>query len=435
MTRTKYFKMGLGVFIIYLLLCAIVLTRMPSAAMSFSINGMLAALLSFCIIAWCSARKCSLPLAMAIVFLLNIGACAQCVISKTDVVKQALIFAASSVIGLISVAVWDFVGQKLSDADRVNVLKVTAGLSVLLYVVLLIFGTRIHGAKAWLFLGKLSLQLTEPAKLIAVLFFAVLFSYGEISDPKKIAVASGFYALNAIFLAFINELGTLLVITFVFIAMCFLFIRSRIHTLLFLVVVAFILCAGYMLIHSLSARAAAAAELGMDPGKIGRYAIKIVDKLNDRFELWLHLDTLDSKGIAYQSLKARDAIMVGGLFGSPLNVYIPYSGSDFIFPSLMLRFGLVMGIVVFLLFLTIYYYGMAVCLSLSDTFAQTMCAGCALCIVLQALLMIFGSTNFFIMTGIPVPFLSAGGSAQVIVFIMSALLIHFSEGTEGASGA
>lgn len=430
LTRNRYVKMGAYAVGVYLLLLILAAIRMPGAASSYSLNGLLAVLVSVGVIAWSAAKRCSSHLTMATVFLILIGSCAQCVIAKTSTYKQAALFVAATVCGAVVVTFWGRFEAWIVKSPPLIVLGIIAGASTMLILLLLIFGKDKNGARAWLEIGPLSMQLTEPVKLLAVFFFAFLFSRRDISEPKKVLIGAAFYVLNAALLASVNELGTLLVITFVFCVMCFLFLKSSKYIALTLGSFAFIFVVGYIVLHVLSGIAQNAINVGEEPGSLASLCLKITAKLGQRFQLWLHRDTLDANGLAYQSLKARDAIIVGGVFGSAYNVHIPYSGSDFIFPSIILRFGLAMGLTVFILFFVVYFYGTQSYLALKPSLAQTMCAGCVHCVTIQALLMIFGSTNFFIMTGIPIPFISAGGTAQMVTLIMTALMLFFSSGME-----
>ena len=183
------------------------------------------------------------------------------------------------------------------------------------YLVLLVFGHEANGTKAWLVVGPVSLQLTEIAKLAAMVFMAYVFSAPGLTEWNKVIYSAVFVAVNAMFLVILNELGTFMVISMIYLLMCYLLIPSPKCVLSVFGSVVGLSGAGYGIIALLGGAAQKKYDAGEALGKLSALFLKIYDKLKLRFDLWLHLEQLDRNSTGYQTLKAKEAILVGGLFG------------------------------------------------------------------------------------------------------------------------
>ena len=91
-------------------------------------------------------------------------------------------------------------------------------LVIILYAVLYVFGTSYGGVKAWFTIGGFSIQLTEFIKVLFVICLAAIMS-----RDRHIFAAFFFYIINAVAMAYFSELGTLIVMTFVFFIFLFVF--------------------------------------------------------------------------------------------------------------------------------------------------------------------------------------------------------------------
>ena len=127
---------------------------------------------------------------------------------------------------------------------------------------------------------------------------------------------------------------------------------------------------------------------------------------------------------------------MGGLFGSGLGesrmaggLFVPNAFNDFIFAEVGQEFGLVGSIVVIGLFLILAYSGVRVALAAPDTFGGLLAAGITAWLCLQAFLNIGVVVALLPITGITLPFISAGGSSLIISFAAVGILLSISRET------
>jgi len=133
-----------------------------------------------------------------------------------------------------------------------------------------------------------------------------------------------------------------------------------------------------------------------------------------------HLGITVSQGPGYQIQQALYAIIAGGLSGTGLGFgspeYIPLAQSDFIFAALLEELGAVIGFAVLALFAVLLFrlLRLAVLLPREQTFERMLLSGIALHLFIQVFIMIGGTLNLLPVTGVTIPFLSAGGVALLI---------------------
>ncbi len=144
----------------------------------------------------------------------------------------------------------------------------------------------------------------------------------------------------------------------------------------------------------------------------------------------------DATGDGFHSVQGFIALALGGVFGAGLGesrlaggLYLPNAFNDFIFAIIGQEFGLVGGVLVIGLFLTIGYLGIRTSLGAPDTFGALLAAGITAWICIQAFINIGVVVGLIPVTGIPLPFVSAGGSSLVISFAAMGILLSISRET------
>lgn len=143
--------------------------------------------------------------------------------------------AAGTAAGLLAIPVIDFLIRKLSTV-RLAILATVVCMG--LYAVLLVFGTAKNGTHNWLSIGGQSMQLTEIARLFCVFSMAVIFAENKWTELKRFVLAGIVLCLNAGGLLLVNELGTLLVLCGVYIALALIYgVRAKHIFVLFLITV------------------------------------------------------------------------------------------------------------------------------------------------------------------------------------------------------
>lgn len=124
----------------------------------------------------------------------------------------------------------------------------------------------------------------------------------------------------------------------------------------------------------------------------------------------------------YQLNQSMIAIGSGGVFGRGFGasrqklMYLPEVSGDSIFPIIGEELGFIFSATLVLLFLNLFYRGYMIALAAPDHFGKVLAVGISTWITVQAFINIGGMINLMPMTGVPLPFISSGGSS-----IMSAM--------------
>jgi cell division protein FtsW len=293
-----------------------------------------------------------------------------------------------------------------------DLLKKRAGLIFLASVCLLLLiyipgvGRKVLGASRWIELGLLSFQPSELIKFTMVLFLADLLT----NQREKIGdFWRGFLPpilLTGIISAVIikqPDLGTALTISLTSFIMLFV--------------------AGASLRH-----------LGLlgGVGILGVIGLSIASPYRLR-RLLAYLDPWkDPQGIGFQIIQSLLAIGSGGLLGLGLGAsrqkyfYLPQQFTDFIFAILCEELGFIGGVGVVILFALFAARGLRIALGAGDPFKNLLAVGLVSWITVQALMNIMVVVGLIPTTGIPLPFISYGGTATIINFFAAGVVLNIS---------
>ncbi len=155
----------------------------------------------------------------------------------------------------------------------------------------------------------------------------------------------------------------------------------------------------------------------------------------DRIRAWLDPFSMASTN-GYHSVQGFLALALGGVFGAGLGesrlaggLFVPNASNDFIFAIIGEELGLVGAGLVILLFVAFAYLGIRTSLGAPDTFGALLAAGITGWICIQAFINIGVVVGLIPVTGIPLPFVSAGGSSLVISFAAVGILLAISRET------
>jgi len=141
----------------------------------------------------------------------------------------------------------------------------------------------------------------------------------------------------------------------------------------------------------------------------------------------------DPQGAGFHIIQSLLALGSGGLLGVGLGnsrqkfFYLPERHTDFIFSILGEELGLIGTGAVVALFALFAYRGFRVARRAPDQFGSLLAAGITLMVVLQAVLNIGVTTGVLPITGVPLPFLSFGGSSLLFTMIASGILLNISQ--------
>ena len=151
----------------------------------------------------------------------------------------------------------------------------------------------------------------------------------------------------------------------------------------------------------------------------------------ERIRTWLD-PWSDPLGAGFHTVQGLLALGAGGIFGRGLGqsiVSVPNAFNDFIFAEVGQEFGLIGAVLVITLFLLLAYSGVRVALGAPDTFGALLAAGITAWLCLQAFINIGVVVALLPITGITLPFLSAGGSSLIISFAAVGILLSISRET------
>jgi cell division protein FtsW len=155
----------------------------------------------------------------------------------------------------------------------------------------------------------------------------------------------------------------------------------------------------------------------------------------DRIRAWID-PWADPAGIGFHSVQGLLALGSGGLLGLGLGqsrgaggLFLPNASNDFIFAVIGEEFGLIGCGLVVALFIILAYQGIRISLSAPDTFGALLAAGITTWLCVQAFINIGVVVALFPITGITLPFISAGGSSLTISLAAVGILLSISRET------
>lgn len=262
-------------------------------------------------------------------------------------------------------------------------------------------------AQSWIVLGGFSFQTSELVKLFFVLFLAGwLAEKGK--DIAKLSSAIIFVLILLIISFFIikqPDMGTLSIIISTAVAMYFV--------------------AGARWTHFTAlVGAGAIAFVAM---------IKAAPYRMDRFITWFNPD-FDPRGIGWQVKQSLIAVGSGGWFGLGLGSsrqksYLPMPANDSIFAVIAEEIGFIFTILFLGLFAVLMFRGFSIIKNSDDNFAKLVALGITVWISLQIFVNISGMLQILPLTGVPLPFISLGGSNLVVTLISMGILANISRFT------
>ncbi len=158
---------------------------------------------------------------------------------------------------------------------------------------------------------------------------------------------------------------------------------------------------------------------------------------SDRFKC-LKDPSFSAQDKCYQINQSLIAVGSGGWFGRGIGqsrqkfMYLPEVWGDSIFPIIAEEIGFVFSTLVLLLFLFLFYRGLLVARGAPDLYGSSLAVGIVAWLSVQTFLNIGGMINLIPMTGVPLPFISAGGSAILSNMIAMGILVNISKHTRGS---
>ena len=279
-------------------------------------------------------------------------------------------------------------------------------ITLILLVLVLFIGANVNGATRWLRLGPLSFQPSELAKYVVVLNLALLIDRGR-NRIKKFKDGVLYYLFIAAMFAGLVLLEHNLSITAIIMIVAYIMVNAGgakpSHTLPFIPVG---LVVGLGLIFS------------------SEYRLK-------RFTTFLN-PWRDPSGDSYQLIQSLYALGSGGTFGVGLGnsrqkaLFMPEPHNDFIFAIIGEELGLIGCLVIIAIFLFVILKGIRIASQAGDNYGFLLGIGIISVIAVQSIINIAVVTGSMPVTGVPLPFISYGGTSLVINLCAMGILLNIS---------
>lgn len=305
--------------------------------------------------------------------------------------------------GLLPGLVFGFIAYifPIQNVKKYSFLIFIIAYSLMLLVFLPSLSRSALGATRWLDLGFVSFQPSDILKLALIMYFAAILSNEK--NKNKFLTFVIILLLVCVTLVLQSDMGTLIVIAGISIIMFFSSKTSIKQTMLIflgaaIVFTALIVFAPYRLQRILS---------------------------------FLHPES-DPLGAGYHINQTLIAIGSGGAFGSGLGFsvqkfgFVPQSISDSIFAIFAEETGFIGCIILIVLFFLFFFGSLSVAKRTNDEFLKLLAIGIGSWIIIQAFLNIGAMTALVPLTGVPLPFISYGGSHLIVELVAVGVLLNAS---------
>ena len=286
------------------------------------------------------------------------------------------------------------------------------GFNIFILLLVKVFGADIHGAKSWIQFGSFSFQPSEISKVIIIVFLAKFISSlheqdsQSINSPKNLGIILGLVSVPILLIALQPDFGTNMVIVVIIVAMLY---AAKLNYKYFL---------------SAFLGIAVMAPIGWF------FVLKSYQK--DRIKVFLNPD-MDPLNRGFQVIQSKIAIGSGmfsgkGLFqGTQTQMgYLPFKESDFIFSVIGEEMGFIWSMVVLLLFGFLLLKLIDIARNSRDFYGSLIAIGIAAMIGIHVFQNIGMTIGLMPVTGIPLSFISYGGSSLIANMIGIGLVLNIS---------
>ena len=319
--------------------------------------------------------------------------------------KKQLVAVIAGIIAMVAVSKVDY-HALIKKIPVLPVKLVTIGYfaAIGLQAIVLIFGKEVNGAKRWIQLGPLgTFQPSEVSKVVAIIFVAYIVNL----LPRSLNRMGGFirvmiFMLPIIGLIAAENLSTALVVSAISVGICFVASKKKWYYFVFGIFFV-VLVAAYITFGD---------------------AFRSV-----RIQVWLDVENHKQ---GFQILQGLYAIASGGLFGTGLGNsmqklgFIPESHNDMIFAIICEELGLFGAVAVILLFVLVIWRLFIISINAPDLYGGLICTGILIHIAVQVIINVAVVSNSIPSTGIPLPFISYGGTSIAILLAEMGLALSVS---------
>ncbi len=340
-----------------------------------------------------------------VMFLIIIGLLAifsagapKCIIQGVSslyfVIRQFIWF----VLGLIAMLIISHINYKSLDKLSISF----SWIIIFLLICVHFFGTTVNGATRWLTIGPIQFQPSEASKLAVIMLLSSAFSRDiNIFNSKMYK----YYIPIIIMTALIFKQPNLSMVM--------------------------ILLASSVTIYFAAGGSIKLILGGIMTGLFGlSFVIQSFQK--QRIKIWLDPES-DPFGAGYNIIQSMLAFVAGGIFGEGYGNsrqklgWLPEGHTDFIYAVFAEEFGFIGCVLIIGLFLAFLQRGLLISSKCEDLFGKLLAAGITISICIQAYINIAVSSSMFPATGVPLPFISYGGTSLFITMCMVGILLNISK--------
>jgi len=324
---------------------------------------------------------------------------------------------------------WVVLGEVIAAAilvapRQVNTLRrykyTGAFLGLFLIVATILAGTDINGSgyRRWIGFHGVYFQPVELLKPLMAIFFAAYLDekrellararleIGRLTLPpfQYLAPLVAVWGLSLLLLVRQNDLGSALLFLGIFLAMIYVGTSRPVYPI-----------------------------SGLCMYVVGVYlAFHIFPHIRARTEVWLD-PWAHNAGSGYQLVQGLIALAVGGIGGQGIGqghpALVPVVSTDFILAAIGEELGLAGAAALIGLLLFLVFRGLTVAMRAEDGFAKLLATGLVATLGIQTIVIVGGTTRLMPLTGVPLPFLSYGGSSALANYVIIALLLKISSST------
>ncbi|MGM0803249.1 MAG: putative lipid II flippase FtsW [Bacillota bacterium] len=279
--------------------------------------------------------------------------------------------------------------------------------SILILIFVLLFGREVNNAKSWLYIGPIGIQPAEFIKLTLAIYLAAIYSkkQGKMQDFKKGVIPPlTIFAIMFLLILRQPDLGTGIIVSGV--AGVILF------------------CSGIKFKHIFS-MAALAGIVGLG------IFLRLTPEQLSRFDA-AFAPFKDPAGDGYQLVNGYISIAAGGMTGSGLGEsiqkygFLPEPHTDFIIAIIAEELGFIGVFLIIALLGYIVLKGFYIGMQSNDTYSSLLAFGIAGMIGIQTVVNLGAAVGLLPITGVPLPFISYGGSSLLLFLTSMGILINIS---------
>ena len=272
-------------------------------------------------------------------------------------------------------------------------------------------GVIVNGARRWIMLGPIQFQPSEMTKLAVILLLAnAFYRNGNLFDTTK-WTRYFIPILIMVFLVFKQPNLSMVVLLFLISSVMYLSVAGSIK---------YMIAAGLGLVSTIA-------------GGFMMFGHKLLHGYQmQRIQIWLNPNS-DPYGAGYNIIQSLLAFAAGGFWGVGYGnskqklAWLPEGHTDFIFAVIAEELGFLGCLLIIGLFWTFIHRGIIIASRANDMYGKLLAVGITLSIGLQAFINMSVSSSLIPATGVPLPFISYGGTSLVVSLCMVGILLNISK--------